>query len=90
LCIVAIGYFGLTLNKKNIIFFLVYLEVIYNGIMLSFVITGYRIYDYNSMSYFLVILAVVASEAVVGLVLAVLYHRVAKTINLQNLNSLKG
>jgi NADH:ubiquinone oxidoreductase subunit K len=35
-------------------------------------------------------MALVASEAVVGLVLTIVYHKVGKNINLQNLNSMKG
>ena len=84
------GFIGLLINKKNLIFFLIYLEIIYNGIMLNFLFIGYNSQSALSMVYFLIIIVLVASEAVIGLVLTILYQKSSLNISLDNLAILNG
>lgn len=84
------GFIGLLINKKNLIFFLIYLEIIYNGIMLNFLFIGYNSQSALSMVYFLIIIVLVASEAVIGLVLTILYQKSSLNISLDNLAVLNG
>lgn len=88
--IVITGYLGIFLNKKNLIFFLAYLEVVYSGILLNFLFIGYCSSDLTSNVYFLVVMSLAAAESVVGLVLTVLYHKTGTKINLDNLSTLHG
>lgn len=85
-----LGYIAMLLNRKNLLFFLIYLEIIYNGIMLSFLCVGYNSYDLSSTIYFFTLIVLVAAESVVGLVLSVLYQKVGGNLNLENLAILSG
>jgi len=72
------------------IFFLIQLETLYNGILLVFITGGYVPHTELSVVYFLVILALIAAEAVVGLVLTILYFKAGRNINLGNMSTLHG
>jgi len=84
------GYISLLLNKKNLLFFLIYLEIIYNGIILSLLCIGYNSYELSSIIYFFVSIALVAAESVVGLVLSILYQKSGNNLDLENLVILNG
>jgi len=84
------GFVNLLLNKKNLLFFLIYLEITYNGIILSLLCVGNNSYEISSIIYFFVSIALVAAESVVGLVLSVLYQRVGNDLDLNNLTILGG
>jgi len=72
------------------IFFLVQLEIVYNSILLFFISGGAAGPNGLSVIYFLVILALVAVEAVVGLVLTIVYSKTGRDINLDNMVTLHG
>ena len=84
------GYFGIFINRRNILFFLVYLELIYNGIMLMFLFAGHYLFDVDAIVYFLVCMCLVAGESIIGLVLSVLQQRSSSTLDFLNLTSLHG
>jgi len=58
--------------------------------MVNILFIGYHLYSVSAGVYFLIVLAVVSAEAVVGLVLAVLYFRTTATLDLDNLSTLNG
>jgi len=88
--IIFLGYVNLLFNKKNFLFFLIYLEIIYNGIILNFICVGSSSHELSSIIYFFVSIVLIAAESVVGLVLSVLYQRAGNGIELENLSVLKG
>jgi len=88
--IIIIGFIGVMINKKNIIYFLVCLEIIYNGILLLVLFSWFNNFNLASFSYYLIILTVVASEAVVGLTLVILYNRLGLSLELASLSILNG
>jgi len=90
LWIINIGIIGIVINKKNLIFFLIYLEVVYSGFFLMFVVLSHAYFDITPLFYYLITMTLVAVESVIGLMLVTLYHRVNKNLDVKNLNILHG
>jgi len=66
------------------------LEIVYNGIILSFLCIGYNTQELFPLVYFFISIALIAAESVVGLVLSVLYQKVGNGLELDNLSVLNG
>jgi NADH-quinone oxidoreductase subunit K len=88
--LVVIGFTGMFINKKNIISLLMSLEIILLGINTNFVAFSNYWSDVNGQIFVFFILTVAAAEAAIGLALLVLLYRAKNTINVDDLNELKG
>jgi len=88
--IVVLGILGIFFNKKNLIFFLIYLEIIYNGFLMWFLYTDFYLNDFATQIYFLFLLIIVAVESIIGLVLVILYQKMTVNVSLSSLVTLSG
>lgn len=76
--------------RRNIIFILLSLEVMFNGAGLAFVVAGSRWGQPDGQIMFLFILAMAAAEVSVGLALVFhLYHR-RNTLDADQISTMRG
>ena len=80
----AIGIIGIIINRKNIIIILILLAVNFN-----FVAFSYFNQDYTGQIFVFFILTVAAAEAAIGLAILVALYRNNKSIDVENLTTLK-
>ena len=88
--IFTIGVIGIFLNRKNVIIILMSIELILLAVNINLV--SFSIYSQNLVGqvFTMFILTVVAAEAAVGLAIIVIYYKNKGSINVDQINSLKG
>ncbi|MDQ9170185.1 NADH-quinone oxidoreductase subunit NuoK [Oxalobacteraceae bacterium R-40] len=86
----AIGVIGIFLNRKNIIVLLMAMELMLLAVNMNFVAFSYFLGDAAGQIFVFFILTVAAAEAAIGLAILVVLFRNLDTINVQELDSLKG
>ena len=86
----AIGVAGLFINRKNIIVLLMCIELILLAANTNFVIFAKYWSDVSGQAFVFFVLTVAAAESAVGLALLVLVFRERHSINVEDLNQLKG
>jgi len=87
--IFAAGAIGVLLRRDAVGVFMC-IELMLGGVNLTLVTFSRMFNDFAGQIFALVILAVAASEAAVGLAIMIVYHREKKTIMLKDVNLLKG
>jgi NADH-quinone oxidoreductase subunit K len=86
----SIGAIGLVLNRRNLILILMSLEIILLSISLFLVsVSRYRGVLEGEI-FALIILAVAAAEAAIGLALLMMIYRKHKSISLECLKEMRG
>ena len=88
--IFTIGIVGIFLNRKNIIVILMSIELILLAVNINLVSFSIYLNDLIGQIFTLFILTVAAAEAAIGLAIIVIYHRNSGTINVQDIDKLKG
>ncbi|MGY6635326.1 MAG: NADH-quinone oxidoreductase subunit NuoK [Alkalilacustris sp.] len=86
----VIGVFGIFLNRKNIIVILMSVELILLSANINLVAFSAYLGDLAGQVFSLFILTVAAAEAAIGLAILVCYHRNRGTIQVEDVNVLKG
>jgi len=89
-----IGFWGIILNRRNIILILMSIELLLLGVNLLFVFSSVYLDDVFGQLFGLIILIVAGAESAIGLALIVTFFRVRGTIRpgttLHSLPKLKG
>ena len=85
----ALGTAGVFL-RRNLITILLSVEIMLNAVNLSFVAFGRFAGDVNGQIIVFFVMTVAAAEAAVGLAIIIALFRHRQTVNLQNINLLKG
>ena len=82
---------GLTgvFTRKNIIFMLLYVEIMLNAAGLAFVAAGYKWQQPDGQVMFLFILAMAAAEVSVALALVLQIYHQHKTLDVEDLKELR-
>lgn len=89
-CLFGIGIAGIILNRKNIIELLMSIELILLSVNTNFIAFSYFLHNYIGQVFVFFVLTVAAAEAAIGLsILVVLYHK-RRTIDVENLDDLRG
>ena len=88
--IFTIGVVGIFLNRKNVIVILMSIELILLAVNINMVSFSVFLNDLNGQIFTLFILTVAAAEAAIGLAIIVVYYRNSGTINVEEIESLKG
>ena len=88
--IFAIGVVGLFLNRKNLIILLMAIELILLSVNMNFVAFSHALGDRSGQLFVFFILTVAAAESAIGLAILVALFRTRGTINVAEVNSLKG
>lgn len=84
------GIFGLFLNRKNIIILLMSIELILLSVNINFVAFSSFMGDMAGQVFTLFILTVAAAEAAIGLAILVVFFRNRGTIDVEDVNVMKG
>ncbi len=86
----ALSMVGIFLNRKNIIVLLMAVELMLLAINMNFVAFSHYLGDMNGQVFVFFILTVAAAESAIGLAILMLLFRNKSSINVDELNSLKG
>jgi len=86
----ALSVVGIFLNRKNIIVLLMAIERMLLAINTNFVAFSHYLGDMHGQVFVFFILTVAAAEAAIGLAILMLLFRAKSSINVDDLNSLKG
>jgi NADH-quinone oxidoreductase subunit K len=86
----AIAVIGIFLNRKNLIVLLMAIELMLLAVNLNFVAFSYYLGDVSGQIFVFFILTVAAAESAIGLAILVVLFRNLNTINVDDLDSLKG
>ena len=86
----AIAVIGIFLNRKNLIVLLMAIELMLLAVNLNFVAFSYYLGDAAGQVFVFFILTVAAAESAIGLAILVVLFRNLNTINVEDLDSLKG
>ncbi len=81
---------GIFLNRKNVIILLMAIELMLLSVNINFVAFSHYLGDPNGQIFVFFILTVAAAEAAIGLAILVLLFRNRRTINVDDLDTLKG
>ena len=86
----VISIMGIFLNRKNLIVLLMALELMLLAVNINFVAFSYFWQDVTGQVFVFFILTVAAAEAAIGLAILALLFRKKDSINVMNINNLKG
>ena len=86
----TIGVLGIFLNKKNVIIILMSIELILLSVNINFVAFSVYLEDLSGQIFAMFILTVAAAEAAIGLAILVVFFRNLGSIEVQQINKLKG
>ncbi|MCC7321017.1 MAG: NADH-quinone oxidoreductase subunit NuoK [Rubellimicrobium sp.] len=86
----VIGVFGLFLNRKNVIIMLMSLELILLSVNINLVAFSSFLGDLAGQVFTLFVLTVAAAEAAIGLAILVVFYRNRGTIDVEDVNMMKG
>ena len=86
----AISIVGIFLNRKNVIILLMAIELMLLAVNMNFVAFSYYLGDMAGQVFVFFILTVAAAESAIGLAILVVLFRNLQTINVEDLDSLKG
>jgi NADH-quinone oxidoreductase subunit K len=81
---------GIILNRKNVIVLLMCIELMLLAVNTNFVAFSHFLTDTSGQIFVFFILTVAAAESAIGLAILVLLFRNRKTIDVEQLDSLKG
>ena len=88
--IFVIGVCGIFLNRKNIITILMSIELMLLAVNINFVAFSAFLEDLVGQIFTLFILTVAAAEAAIGLAILVVYYRNKATIEVEDINQMRG
>ncbi len=86
----TIGVFGIFLNRKNVIIILMSIELILLSVNVNFVAFSAYLGDLAGQVFAMFILTVAAAEAAIGLAIVVVYFRNRGSIEVEDINLMKG
>jgi len=88
--LLSVGVAGLFINRKNIIVLLMCIELILLAANTNFIIFAKHWGQISGQAFVFFVLTVAAAESAIGLALLVLVFRDKNSINVEELNQLKG
>ena len=86
----AVSIAGMFLNRKNVLLLLMCIELMLLAVNLNFIAFSHYLNDMSGQVFVFFILTVAAAEAAIGLAILVVLFRNRRTINVQELDELKG
>jgi NADH-quinone oxidoreductase subunit K len=85
-----IGVVGIFLNRKNIIILLMAIELMLLAVNMNFIAFSYYLGDIAGQIFVFFILTVAAAEAAIGLAIIIIVFRNNRSIDVEDINRLKG
>ncbi len=86
----AISVLGIFLNRKNVIVLLMAIELMLLAVNMNFIAFSHYLGDIHGQIFVFFILTVAAAESAIGLAILVVLFRNMHTINVDDLDHLKG
>lgn len=86
----AISVIGIFLNRKNVIILLMAIELMLLAVNMNFIAFSHYLNDIAGQVFVFFILTVAAAESAIGLAILVVLFRNLRTINVDDLDTLKG
>ena len=86
----AISIVGIFLNRKNVIILLMAIELMLLAVNMNFVAFSHYLQDASGQVFVFFILTVAAAESAIGLAILVVLFRSLRTIDVDDLDRLKG
>jgi NADH-quinone oxidoreductase subunit K len=88
--LLMLGVFGIFMNKKNIIIILMSVELILLAVNINLVAFSSALNDLAGQVFAMFILTVAAAESAIGLAILVVYFRNRGSIEVEDVNLMKG
>jgi NADH-quinone oxidoreductase subunit K len=88
--LLVLGVFGIFLNRKNVIIILMSIELILLAVNLNLVAFSAALGDMVGQVFAMFVLTVAAAEAAIGLAVVVVYFRNRGSIQVEDVNLMKG
>src|SRR5438309_5636244 len=86
----SISVIGVFLNRRNLIILLMAIELMLLAVNTNFIAFSHYLGDYAGQVFVFFILTVAAAESAIGLAILVVLFRSLNTINVEDLDTLKG
>jgi NADH-quinone oxidoreductase subunit K len=86
----SISIAGIFLNRKNVVVLLMCIELMLLSANINFVAFSYFLNDVSGQVFVFFILTVAAAEAAIGLAILVTLFRNRRTIDVEQLDAMKG
>jgi len=86
----SIGVTGLFMNRKSVITILMAIELMLLAVNINFVAFSVYLQDIVGQVFSIIILSIAAAEISIGLAILVLYFRNRGSIEIEDINQMKG
>jgi NADH-quinone oxidoreductase subunit K len=86
----ALSVIGIFINRRNLIVLLMAIELMLLAVNLNFIAFSHYLGDMDGQVFVFFILTVAAAESAIGLAILVVLFRSRESINVQELDRLKG
>jgi len=86
----TIGCMGLSLNRRNVIVILMSIELMLLAVNINFIAFSNYLEDLAGQVFALFVLTVAAAESAIGLAILVVYFRNRGSIDMDDINMMKG
>ena len=86
----TLGVFGIFLNRKNVIIILMSIELILLAVNIQLVAFSTHLQDLVGQVFAMFVLTVAAAEAAIGLAILLIYYRNRGSIQVEDINMMKG
>jgi NADH-quinone oxidoreductase subunit K len=86
----SISVAGIFINRKNVIILLMSIELMLLAVNMNFIAFSHFLEDIAGQVFVFFILTVAAAEAAIGLAILVVLFRNRRTINVQDLDTMRG
>jgi NADH-quinone oxidoreductase subunit K len=86
----TLGIFGIFLNRKNLIVIMMSIELMLLAVNINLVAFSSALNDLVGQVFTMLVLTVAAAEAAIGLAIVVVFYRNSRSIEVEDINRMKG
>lgn len=86
----TLGIFGIFLNRKNLIVILMSVELMLLSVNINLVAFSSFLNDLAGQVFTMLVLTVAAAEAAIGLAIVVVFYRNRRSIEVEDINQMRG
>ncbi len=86
----SLSVMGIFLNRKNVVILLMAIELMLLAVNMNFIAFSHYLGDTAGQVFVFFILTVAAAESAIGLAILIVLFRNRQTINVEDLDTLKG
>ena len=86
----TLGIFGIFLNRKNLIVIMMSIELMLLAVNINLMAFSSYLGDLVGQVFTMLVLTVAAAEAAIGLAIVVVFYRNRRSIEVEDINQMKG